>query len=115
MLIAVDRGSVLLEKRPPTGIWGGLWSLPEIDLSEDPAAVCRSRFGIKVRKLPAWANLLHGFTHFRLRITPQPLQVIDLTPRVEHPGRLWLPVADALGAALPQPVRLLLTRLDAIA
>ncbi len=114
MLIAIDGGSVLLEKRPTTGIWGGLWSLPEIDLGEDLAAVCQARFGINVRKLATWADLLHSFTHFRLRITPQPLQVIDLTPRVEHPGQLWLPVADALGAAVPQPVRLLLTRLDAI-
>jgi A/G-specific adenine glycosylase len=111
MLIALDRGAVLLEKRPPVGIWGGLWSFPEIASAEDAVQVCRTRFGIEARKLPAWPVLQHGFTHFRLQITPQPLQVVRRDSRVEQPGRLWLAVADAVGAAIPQPVRVLLRQL----
>lgn len=112
MLIALDRGRVLLEKRPPTGIWGGLWSFPEISSSEDAVQTCRAQLGLETTKLAPWPELRHAFTHFRLRITPQPLQVVRSTPQVEHPGRLWLALADALGAAIPQPVRVLLRHLD---
>jgi A/G-specific adenine glycosylase len=115
MLIALDRGSVLLEKRPPSGIWGGLWSFPEISGADDTEAICRAQFGMEAAKLPAWPELLHGFTHFRLRITPQPVQVVRRERRAEEPGRLWLPIADAVRAAIPQPVRVLLRRLEASA
>ncbi len=30
MLLLLDRGELLLEKRPARGIWGGMWSLPEL-------------------------------------------------------------------------------------
>jgi A/G-specific adenine glycosylase len=54
----------------------------------------------------------HGFTHFRLRITP----VVAHTTRglrTEEPGRLWLTVDDALGAAIPSPVKRILDALSA--
>jgi A/G-specific adenine glycosylase len=54
-------------------------------------------------------HLSHSFTHFKLHIQPVQLQV---APRHESPaGRIWLPPADALAAALPAPVRKLVTQL----
>ncbi|MBI5938777.1 MAG: A/G-specific adenine glycosylase [Betaproteobacteria bacterium] len=112
MLLFVHAGEILLEKRPPTGIWGGLWSLPECSAEADPAA-CARRFGFETRPLAALPKLTHTFTHFRLHIQPQPLSVARRPARLNEPGRLWLPLADAGEAALPTPVRKLIEQLEA--
>lgn len=110
MLLLLDRGELLLEKRPPRGIWGGLWSLPELAPDADPIRHCRDRLGFTPHAQQSLPRLSHNFTHFRLHI--QPVRV-DLAPRrATHPGQIWLPPADALGAALPTPVRRLVARLD---
>ena len=109
MLLLLDRGELMLEKRPARGIWGGLWSLPELAPGIDPARHCRDHFGFTARAQRAMQHLSHSFTHFKLHIQPVQLQV---APRHESPaGRIWLPPADALAAALPAPVRKLVTQL----
>ncbi len=110
MLMLVHRGEVMLEKRPPTGVWGGLWSLPELAVEEDVATHCRLRLGLRVRRQKPWDPLHHGFTHYKLKITPQPVTVLRRAAQVAEAGRLWLPVEDAVGAAVPAPVRTLLRR-----
>jgi len=101
MLVLLHEGEVLLEKRPPTGVWGGLWCFPEIEADSEKFA------GSK--RLPV---LRHEFTHFTLDITPIVCFLESAPPRVAEPGQLWLPVEDALGAAVPTPVRKLLGTLD---
>ena len=46
LIINNNQGSVLLERRPPTGIWGGLWSLPETTTEEAVADVCSQRWAL---------------------------------------------------------------------
>ncbi|MDP1644578.1 MAG: A/G-specific adenine glycosylase [Thiobacillus sp.] len=110
MLLLLDRGELMLEKRPSRGIWGGLWSLPELPSDSDPAALCHDRFGFTTLTLQVLPRFSHTFTHFRLHI--QPIQV-QLAPRqTTLPGQIWLPPADALNAALPTPVRKLVAQLE---
>jgi A/G-specific adenine glycosylase len=110
MLLLLDRGELMLEKRPARGIWGGLWSLPELTADADAAAYCRDRFGFSALRQHALPRFTHGFTHFKLHIQPVQLQ---LPPRnATPPGEIWLPLADALEAALPAPVRRLVTQID---
>lgn len=111
MLLLVHKGEVLLEKRPPAGIWGGLWSLPEVAVDVDPAPVCHARFGAQVRRYSVLPVLDHGFTHFRLRIQPLRVEVAAVDTRAGEPGHVWLALADAREAALPVPVRRILERL----
>lgn len=74
MMVMLDRcGRVLVERRPPTGIWGGLWSFPEAspDLDHREAAVSAARSrGLRTGRVRAMPPIEHGFTHFRLRATP---------------------------------------------
>jgi A/G-specific adenine glycosylase len=63
-------GEVLLERRPPAGIWGGLWSLPECDREQDASDWCRERFGILPRRVEKLPVRRHTFSHFHLDITP---------------------------------------------
>jgi A/G-specific adenine glycosylase len=111
MLVLQRGGEVLLEKRPESGIWGGLWCFPEMALGADAQAVCARRFGARVTALQPLPVLEHGFTHFRLSITPQRLRVTALTQRTGEPGHIWLALADARTAAIPTPVRRILSDL----
>ena len=111
MLIITHAGEVLLEKRPPTGVWAGMWCFPELINGVSPRNVCRERYGLETKPLKPWNVLQHGFTHFKLSITPQPIAVQKKLLRVAEPAVMWLSIDDALVAAIPKPVRELLTKL----
>ncbi len=113
MLVLLHAGQVLLEKRAPSGIWGGLWSLPEVASSAGIAALCAQRYGAQIATHATLPTVAHGFTHFRLDIEPHRLGVASVAPRAAAPGVLWLPLEDALGAALPAPVKRILAALAA--
>jgi len=100
MLLLLRKGEVLLEKRPATGVWGGLWCFPEVEPGPEKVAG---------KTLPV---LRHEFTHFTLDITPIVRYVESAAVRVAEPGQIWLPLEEALGAAVPAPVRKLLAGLD---
>ena len=109
---ASDR--ILLERRPPSGIWGGLWSLPELAADDDANAALRARFGEPanaLRELPAFE---HAFTHFRLRITPLIATLRDARPAIGDDGdRRWVDPAARAALGLPRPIASLLERIDA--
>ncbi|MDX2217994.1 MAG: A/G-specific adenine glycosylase [Burkholderiales bacterium] len=111
MLIVMAGPDVLLEKRPPTGVWGGLWSFPETGVDDDPVAVANIRIGVQGRPGAALDPLPHGFTHFHLTIHPRLVHVRRKPARVAMPGHMWLPLEDALEAAIPKPVKTLIERL----
>ncbi len=108
LLVLLDGGEILLEKRPPTGIWGGLWSLPEVSLNGDPAQAALERYGVEATDFAALPPIRHTFTHFRLHIQPLRAEVRRHRPEARQAGAVWLALPDALGAALPAPVRKLL-------
>src|SRR5262249_36876829 len=101
-------GEILLEKRPPLGIWGGLWSLPEIGLDDDAHAFAAMRFGAEVSPGADLAPIEHGFTHFPLTLHPRRIRVVRWPIAVESPSLMWLTREDAIGAALPSPIRKLM-------
>jgi len=111
MLILQRNGEVLLERRPEPGIWGGLWSFPEVSDAKRAATLSRGRFGVAVKAEGALPVIRHGFTHFALTITPALLRVTGMESRAQSPGHVWLTVQDAIGAAVPAPVRAILRRL----
>ena len=111
MLVLQHAGEVLLEKRPPTGIWGGLWCFPEAAPGDDIRKICARRFGASVNAAEPLPLLEHGFTHFRLTIRPQRLRVARLAPHAAEPGHVWLTVEEAKAAAVPTPVKRILASL----
>lgn len=112
MLLIAHEGEVLLEKRPATGVWAGMWCFPELQNGASLRDTCRERYGLETKPLKPWDVLEHGFTHFKLSITPQPIVVQKKLSRAAEPGVVWLSVDDALNAAIPKPVRMLLSKLD---
>jgi A/G-specific adenine glycosylase len=112
MLALTRAGEVLLEKRPPAGIWGGLWCLPEAVSGADIAAICLERFGARVMQIEKLPPIAHGFTHFKLDIQPVRLRVAGQAPRAGEPGVIWLPLEEARDAAIPSPVKRILAQLQ---
>jgi A/G-specific adenine glycosylase len=108
VLLLQRHGEVLLEKRPATGIWAGLWSLPEVAVDADVVAHCQARFAAEVAPQPPLPAIEHCFTHFRLTLHPRPCAVRDWPRRAEEPGLLWLALAEVGNAALPAPIKKLL-------
>ena len=104
-------GEILLEKRPPIGIWGGLWSLPEIALDDDARTFARAHFDVQATVGADLTPIEHGFTHFALTLYPQRVSVARWPLRTETPQYVWLSRDDALHAALPAPIRKLLRTL----
>ena len=111
MLILLKAGEVMLEKRPQTGIWAGLWSLPEIDLHEIATEAAFARFGMLTEPHETLPIVKHAFTHYKLAIHPQPLQVISQNLQVQQSANIWLPISEAIEAAIPTPVRNILVGL----
>jgi A/G-specific adenine glycosylase len=112
MLIFMHRGEIFLEKRPPAGIWGGLWSFPESDEVEDARQHADMRFGFETDSPEARPAMQHVFTHFRLHINPLLLNVRRIQPRARQQAGVWLTIEDAMEAAIPTPVRKLLAGFD---
>lgn len=112
VLILQQGQEILLQKRPPQGIWGGLWSFPEVEASAVLAQHVAEHFGKQVRRILPLTALEHGFTHFRLTLRPL---WVEVTPRKKSeemmPGLVWLTLDEAMDAAIPTPVRKLLRQL----
>lgn len=109
-LVLVSDAQVLLERRAPAGLWGGLWTFPELN-GADAIAYCRRALGCEIAQVRELAPLEHGFTHFSLRAQPLLCAVRRRSPRAEAAGRMWLDAADAAHAAVPVPVRRVLQAL----
>lgn len=111
MLMILDAGEILLERRPNQGIWGGLWSLPELSPEQIAVPHVQQTLGMEVEALEVLPVLWHTFTHFKLEITPQPLQLTGRRSSLP-PNMQWLALTDAIAAALPTPVRTLIKALQ---
>lgn len=107
-------GELLLEQRPPQGIWGGLWSFPELAADGDINELCRQRYG-EPQVLEPWDSYRHTFSHFHLDITPVLVQLGPQSPAVMESGRsLWYNVHQPESVGLAAPVKRLLQKLASL-
>lgn len=119
MLVVVHEGEILMEQRPPEGIWGGLLSLPELNrLSSENSAVdldeqlalALSSFG-DIDEIMMLSSFVHGFTHYRLSVMPVHVRLRRRHMMAARSDYQWRALAQISEAALPSPVRKLLATL----
>jgi A/G-specific adenine glycosylase len=111
-LLVLQAGNrVLLEMRPPAGIWGGLLSLPELPEGDDAAVYCAQRLGVRLGAVSPAPTFTHSFSHFRLHIQPL-LCAVDVLPQVAESNLRWIATADLAQAALPAPIRKILNQVS---
>ncbi len=113
MLVAMRQdGSVLLERRPESGIWGGLWCLPEFDT----ASAARTYAGHTLESAEAQPKPLtiveHAFTHFDLVITPLLTRCAGQAGVMDSIPTLWYNARDPARIGLPAPIKTLLENLS---
>lgn len=112
-LLALHEGRVLLQRRAPSGIWGGLYALPQFDSA---ASLRRAAGEIDTRpRLLPLPSRRHAFTHFTLTLMPRRLEVAAPAPALREDDLLWLPLTDIEGAPLPAPVLALLREITGAA
>ena len=122
MLLLVDSTRcVLLEKRPPVGIWGGLYSLPELAWEDGKTA---QQLHKKIRKaaqpyadvdgVVPLEKVSHGFSHFTLAIHPYQCTLKREGHLVSEDSHVWYPLHQIRNAPLPAPIKKLLERCDSV-
>lgn len=111
-LLLMHGNDILLEKRVPQGIWGGLWCTPQIEDGQGVVADYLQRSGMVVSERVDLAAFTHTFTHFKLHISPVLLRVLHKPLQVQQVESEWVDVAEALNTAIPTPVRKLLEKLQ---
>ncbi|WP_379655086.1 A/G-specific adenine glycosylase [Pseudoxanthomonas sp. UC19_8] len=110
MLMAFDaQGRVLLQRRPPVGIWSGLWSLPQADNTNAARAWFDAHLAGDFDAADELPDTPHTFTHYRLHM--QPLRWARLSPRDavgDNADLRWVAPAELTTLGLPAPIRKLL-------
>jgi len=114
MLLLTDpAGRVLLARRPPAGVWGGLWCLPEVPAGAQPAAWARRTLGLDPGPLRELEAVRHAFTHFRLLIRPLRGELADGAPVagvMDAEALMWYKVRAHRRPGMPAPVARLIER-----
>ncbi|NER60395.1 A/G-specific adenine glycosylase [Pseudomonas sp. MAFF212428] len=108
-LLANADGAILLYRRPSTGLWGGLWSLPELD-TLDHLEHLAEQHGVQLGAPRALDGLVHTFSHFQLAIQPWLVPVTVHEAHVAEADWLWYNLATPPRLGLAAPVKQLLKR-----
>ncbi len=107
LIIRNDKGDCLMEKRPPAGIWGGLWSLPELAMDQAVGEVVSQNWQLTVDQHNDLPVFRHSFSHFHLDITPCEVQVAPHVQAIaESEQYQWC--SDITQLALAAPVSVIL-------
>lgn len=111
-LILQHQDKVLLIKRPATGIWGSLWSLPELPSESSKETIkdyCSEHFDLKPSSIKALAAFRHTFSHYHLEIQPLLLKLKTLSPKsLASKSRIWYSLLQPEALGLPAPIQSLL-------
>lgn len=99
---------VLLIKRPPTGIWSSLWTLPQATTRKELNDWIAGH-GVAKRARKG-AEIAHVFSHFKLNLTPWHYPEFELRDGVRDDAAMrWVARKDLLDLGIPAPIRILLS------
>jgi A/G-specific adenine glycosylase len=112
VMAQAGNGDIWLERRPGSGIWGGLWCFPEVP---DPGCAgkwCMDRWGLEPASIETWPAFRHTFSHYHLDISPVRVALPGIPGAVmEAPDKLWYNSGQPAAVGLAAPVAGLLARL----
>jgi A/G-specific adenine glycosylase len=106
---------IYLAKRPPTGIWGGLWSFPELDDPAQADQFCQDTFATSTDDVELWDLHRHTFSHYHLDIRPALVRLQKAPQSVMEGGQqLWYNSAQPDSIGLAAPIARLLQKLHSL-
>ncbi len=113
ILLLDSANQLLLEKRPPVGIWGGLWSFPECPVDTPLEKWCDQYIQCEILRQENLPILYHKFSHFQLKIQPI---LLNIQPKahlvMESNERVWYHKNDSLPGGIAAPVSKLLSHFN---
>ncbi len=105
-IIASSDGDIFLERRPESGIWGGLWCFPEVDALSEAESLCVDSLGSEPSEVQTLPGLRHSFSHYHLDITPVLLTLEETIAGVGEEGGLNpFPTTGVPSVGLAAPVK----------
>lgn len=111
-LIIKNKDGILLEKRAPTGVWAGLWSLPQLEghvAAKELKAYCKKHYGFALQHVVFKDIVKHTFSHFHLMISPVIVEIVQIQPKImEAQPQIWYNLREATVIGIPAPVKVLL-------
>lgn len=108
LLLQDHHQRLLLEKRPPTGIWGGLWSLPEFTKLPELQAWC-AQLDAQISEFQLLTDQRHSFSHYHLDYTPVVARLQNPKNCVMEADRwVWYKAEQIANLGLPTPIKRLL-------
>ncbi len=112
LMVQSGAGEIWLERRPASGIWGGLWCFPEIPSTQEATNWCLDSLGVAPQSVQPWESFRHTFSHYHLDIQPV-LATLATSPEsvMEGGERLWYNRVQPQKIGLAAPVAGLLNRL----
>ncbi len=112
MILNLKSQTILLEKRPLKGIWGGLFSLPECPIDTDITTWCQNHLHLRITHIQFREIFRHTFTHFHLDIQPIVCQLRAHQQKSASSATLqWISLQKTGKLGVPAPVKRLLLRL----
>ncbi|MCU4675192.1 A/G-specific adenine glycosylase [Catenovulum sp. 2E275] len=110
MLALKYKQQVLLAKRPSTGIWGGLFTLPESERLLTGAEI-EQLFSVKVDKLAKLTDFRHTFTHYHLDITPLVANISHIQDSIRDTSERWFELQSEADFGMSVPTKKILAEL----
>ncbi|MTI13523.1 A/G-specific adenine glycosylase [Sansalvadorimonas verongulae] len=112
LMLVNDHGEVLLEKRPPVGIWGGLWSFPEFEADDELSFSVQNKLGVMLADTEQWNSFRHTFSHYHLHIEPVKAFTESGATAIADDKICWHPLNEVMSLGVSAPVKDLLSRLE---
>ena len=112
LIIKNPDNELFLEKRPPSGIWGGLWIFPQLTNDDDPRQFCLDHFGQSPSHIDHWQCYRHTFSHYHLDINPVVIQLQQHpSMMMEANQQLWYNMQQPVEIGLAAPIKKLMAKL----
>ena len=107
--------AILLEKRPSAGIWGGLWSVPELpnfSLEDEIQKYCSTHLKVLIKQITMGQTFRHTFSHFHLDILPVFITLTKKPTKImENDQQIWYNLNHSQSVGLPAPIKKIMSNL----
>jgi len=117
LILQTVQDEILMIKRPPLGIWGGLWCFPQFDHHEQAEQWLLENYRLTLDNATVFDSFQHVFSHFKLDIQPYLLSLKRDNPTplklgvMEADDQLWYNINTEFNGGLAAPVQTLLNRI----
>lgn len=95
--------AIYLEKNPPKGIWGSLWSLPNIEYHTTAGEFIEQEYGLRTEQIRELMILKHSFTHFHLQMKALSIKINEASSTTSLVGS-WVSKQEISNLGIAKPI-----------